>query len=99
MTANPVSQLDVRTLEPSQRHAQIFARLDALRDGESMQIINDHDPKPLRYQLEARWPGLFQWTYVESGPQEWRVNVGKDSAKAKVHGEDSCCSGGACSGG
>jgi uncharacterized protein (DUF2249 family) len=40
-------------------------------------LVNDHDPKPLYYQLEAEYPRQFSWTYVESGPQVWRVEIGK----------------------
>ncbi len=98
MSTAAVSELDVRTIEPPQRHARIFGTLDALREGDALEIVNDHDPKPLRFQLEARSPGQFQWTYLQSGPVEWRVRIGKLSAKARAHGEDSCCSGGACSG-
>jgi len=49
--SNTVSVIDVRTIAPYERHAQIFGRLDALGAGESLQIVNDHDPVPLRMQL------------------------------------------------
>jgi len=39
--------------------------------------VNDHDPKPLYYQLEAEYPKQFSWTYLESGPTVWRVEIGK----------------------
>ncbi|HNU09750.1 MAG TPA: DUF2249 domain-containing protein [Rubrivivax sp.] len=98
MSTQTETQLDVRAIEPSQRHTQIFGQLDALREGQALQIVNDHDPKPLRYQLDARSPGQFQWTYLQSGPAEWRVRISKLSAQARAHIEDGCCSGGACSG-
>jgi uncharacterized protein (DUF2249 family) len=98
MTSAPVSQIDVRTIEPRERHVQIFARLDALRAGEAVQIVNDHDPVPLRHQIESRTPGQFQWAYLQSGPDLWRVQISKLEAKAAAQAEDSCCSGGACCG-
>ena len=49
-TQSPV--IDVRTLEPRERHVQIFGKFDAMRAGEALQIVNDHDPVPLRHQLE-----------------------------------------------
>lgn len=67
--------LDVRTLPHGARHDVIFARLQALADGETFVIRNDHDPKPLRYQTEALWPGAFEWTYLEAGPLQWRVAI------------------------
>ena len=38
-------------------------------------IVNDHDPKPLRYQTEALWPGEFEWSYRQSGPEIWQVAI------------------------
>ena len=69
--------IDVRTLMPAQRHAKIFVLVHALAPGASFVLVNDHDPKPLYYQLEAEYPRQFSWTYVESGPQVWQVEIGK----------------------
>lgn len=69
------AELDVRVLPHGQRHEIIFGRLDALAPGEALVIVNDHDPKPLRYQTEALWPDRFTWTYREAGPQTWRVAI------------------------
>jgi uncharacterized protein (DUF2249 family) len=69
--------LDVRALPHGQRHEIIFARLNALALGESLVIVNDHDPKPLRYQTAALWPDRFVWSYLESGPQVWRVAINR----------------------
>ncbi|MEP7764823.1 DUF2249 domain-containing protein [Sanguibacter sp. 25GB23B1] len=67
--------LDVRTLPHASRHDVIFARLEALDEGETFVIRNDHDPKPLRHQTEVLWPGVFEWTYLEAGPLRWRVAI------------------------
>ena len=71
--------LDVRVIPPAQRHTLIFARFDALPIGGSFTIVNDHDPKPLHYQLNAEYPGTLIWTYLEQGPKVWRVTLGKQS--------------------
>lgn len=68
-------ELDVRTLPHGARHEIIFGKLHALAAGERLFIINDHDPKPLRYQLDAAWPGTFDWSYVLAGPQVWRIEI------------------------
>ncbi len=68
-------ELDVRTLAHGARHEIIFGKLHALVPGERLFIVNDHDPKPLRYQLDAAWPGTFDWTYVAAGPQVWRIEI------------------------
>jgi uncharacterized protein (DUF2249 family) len=69
--------LDVRSLAHAQRHQKIFEVVGELDPGESFILVNDHDPKPLRYQLDAEHPREFSWTYLNSGPTEWRVQIGK----------------------
>jgi uncharacterized protein (DUF2249 family) len=71
------NELDVRSLPHGGRHEVIFARLDELLPGEAFTILNDHDPKPLRYQTEALWPDRFTWTYLEAGPAIWRVAISR----------------------
>ncbi|HTN64284.1 MAG TPA: DUF2249 domain-containing protein [Devosia sp.] len=69
--------IDVRSLVPAQRHAKIFELVGALAPGGRFILVNDHDPKPLYYQLEAEHPQQFSWTYLEQGPEVWRVEIGK----------------------
>ncbi|MEV0660777.1 DUF2249 domain-containing protein [Actinomadura luteofluorescens] len=70
-------ELDVRTLVPARRHAQIFDAFGALAAGAEFVLVNDHDPKPLYYQFAAEHPGEFTWEYVETGPEVWRVRIGR----------------------
>lgn len=69
------SILDVRHLPARDRHSAIFERLDTLQGHESVLLINDHDPKPLYYRLQAERPGLFAWVYLEQGPEPWGVEI------------------------
>ena len=69
--------VDVREIAPRERHSLIFSTFDGLRAGEAMTLVNDHDPKPLRYQFEAEHAGDFSWDYLEQGPEVWRVRIGK----------------------
>lgn len=71
------SVLDVRTITPRERHPKIFGAYEALGPGGSFQLVNDHDPKPLYYQFQAEHAGKFEWSYLESGPDVWRVRIGK----------------------
>jgi len=68
-------ELDVRPIPPRDKHPKIFEVFDSLAPGESMIIINDHDPRPLRYQFEFERPGKFEWQYLEEGPEVWRVEI------------------------
>lgn len=69
--------LDVRPLPPALRHEKIFAMVAQLAPGDSFVLANDHDPKPLRYQLDAEQPGQISWQYLDQGPTLWRVQIGR----------------------
>ena len=75
--------LNVTLLEPRQKHPTIFARFDELEQGESLIIHNDHDPKPLYYQLLGERGNIFTWQYLQQGPQWWDIKITK-----KVAGEN-----------
>ncbi len=69
--------LDVRYTPAAQRHPAIFDAYFALRPGESFVLLNDHDPKPLFYQFDFEYKGQFTWEYLERGPVDWRVRIGR----------------------
>lgn len=69
--------LNVTLLEPRQKHPTIFNRFDELHAGESLTIHNDHDPKPLYYQLLGERGNIFTWEYLEQGPEWWKVRIAK----------------------
>lgn len=75
--AGPAPELDVCALPPAQRHERIFATFYGLTEGTAFMLVNDHDPKPLYYQFAAEHPGEFTWDYTESGPELWRVRIGR----------------------
>lgn len=69
--------VDVRTEEPRVRHELIFNTFGELPPGTAFVLVNDHDPKPLYYQLAAENAGEFSWDYLEQGPEVWRVRIGR----------------------
>lgn len=69
--------LNVTLLEPRLKHPTIFARFDELNEGESLTIHNDHDPKPLYYQLLGQRGNIFTWDYLENGPEWWKIKIQK----------------------
>lgn len=73
----PVKELDVRPIPPREKHPTIFNTFDSLASGDSLLLINDHDPAPLRYQLMAERPDSFDWSYEARGPEEWRVRISR----------------------
>ena len=76
------AELDVRALAPAQRHEKIFAAYGALSPGIAFVLVNDHDPKPLRYQFQAEHPDEHTWDVLEDGPTVWRVRIGRPAGGA-----------------
>ena len=87
------ARIDVRTVPPYERHALIFSTFALLDTGQALELVNDHDPKPLYHQFEARLPGKFSWDYLEEGPGTWRVAITKLKS---AHASGQCC--GSCGG-
>ena len=69
------NMLDVTLLEPRMKHPTIFAGFDSLAEGQSLIIHNDHDPKPLYYQLLGERGNVFNWEYLTQGPDWWKVKI------------------------
>ena len=88
--------LDLRPIAPRERHALIFERFDVLLPGQSLRLLSDHDPQPLRHAFEDRSLGRFEWTALQSGPLEWLVQITRTGAAAARGAAGSCCSAGAC---
>lgn len=87
------SRIDVRTVAPRDRHPLIFSTFGQLAQGQAMELVNDHDPRPLYYQFNAEIPGQFTWQYLEQGPETWRVAITRTGAGQAA---GSCC--GSCGG-
>lgn len=81
-------KLDVTQIEPRLKHPTIFEHFDALTPGEGFVIHNDHDPKPLYYQLLGERGQIFSWDYLEAGPELWEVRIAKnETAQMETVGE------------
>ena len=70
-----MTELDVRTIQPRDRHPMIFSTFDALQPGESFELVNDHAPTPLYYQFLHERSSQFEWVKLEEGPETWRVAI------------------------
>ena len=73
-----VERLNVTAIEPKFKHPTIFKYFDALEAGESFIIENDHDPKPLYYELLAERGDIFTWEYLLKGPELYEVQIAKN---------------------
>ncbi|MFB6189784.1 MAG: DUF2249 domain-containing protein [Halapricum sp.] len=47
------TKLDLRDVPPPERHPKIHAAFEELDSGETLTIVNDHEPKPLYYEFAA----------------------------------------------
>ncbi len=69
--------LDARTVPHAIRHATIFGALDAVRAGDGLVLLAPHDPLPLLDQIAQRHPGHFEVSYLQRGPQTWRLQFAR----------------------
>lgn len=74
-----MTTIDVREIAPRERHPLIFNTFDGLTPGDAFTLVNDHAPTPLYYQFLHERADLFEWEYLEQGPEVWRVRIAKRS--------------------
>ena len=70
-----VHEMDLRPYPPTERHEMFYKAFADIKPGEAFEFVNDHDPKPLYYQMEAESKESFRWEYVEQGPEQLKVRV------------------------
>lgn len=70
-----VNEFDLRPFPPTERHEMFYKAFADTKPGEAFEFINDHDPLPLYYQMEAESEDPFRWEYIEKGPDQWKVRV------------------------
>ena len=75
--SNYTATVDARIYEPKDKHPMIFKTFEGLMHDEKMELINDHDPRPIHYQFIMELLEQFEWEYLEQGPEVWRVAITK----------------------
>lgn len=70
-------EFDVRDLPPQRRHTVLLATFDNLSPGQGFVLLNDHDPKPLSYELRSTRGNVFEWTYRSRAAGAWKVAIVK----------------------
>jgi len=53
-----MTELDVRQIPPSERHDRIHDEFAELEPGETLTIVNDHEPTPLYHEMAAEVPAF-----------------------------------------
>ena len=69
--------IDVRIYEKGHKKDIIFKAFEELALGETMELINDHDPRPLYQQFILNFAERFEWEYLEWGPEIWKIAITK----------------------
>ena len=67
--------IQVSEIEPRLRHGIIEKLFRHLTPSESLQIVVDHVPRRLRFLLDVSLGSQCDWTYLEQGPDLWRVRL------------------------
>lgn len=72
--------LDLRDVPPPERHPKVFDAFADLDSGEALSLVNDHDPKPLYYQMMAEVESFDADGYVVDriGPNEFVATLRKE---------------------
>ncbi len=69
--------LDVREMPPWERHPKIFELFDSIKPGDTIKLINDHNPAPLHYQFMHERKDQFEWKTEEISEREWVAYIRK----------------------
>lgn len=76
----PEHELDLREIPPRDRHPKIFDAFAELEPGESLTLVNDHDPAPLYHQMVAEVDAFDadEYTVDQLGPEEFIATLPKE---------------------
>lgn len=72
-TSGATPELDVSTLPKIIRHGAIIGGLTSMKIGQQLVLVVNHDPLPLLTQLNRVAPETFDLTYLERGPETFRL--------------------------
>ncbi|MBO1030461.1 DUF2249 domain-containing protein [Tessaracoccus sp. SD287] len=68
-------ELDARAIPHAIRHGAILGALGQLGAGGAMILAAPHDPQPLLRQIDQQFNGTVEISYVEQGPEVWRLKM------------------------
>lgn len=76
----PAKTLDVRDVPPSDRHPRIHDAFADLDSGDALELVNDHDPKPLFYEMQAEVEDFDADAYEveQRAPDEYVATLAKE---------------------
>lgn len=54
---------------------EILRTFDALQPDQAFTMTSDHDPRPVLRRLQEERPHCFDWSALEAGPAQYRVEI------------------------
>lgn len=72
--------IDVREIPKPQRHPKIFSLFNDLATGDSLILVNDHDPRHLHDEFEQQYPGSYAWDYLRREHRDYQIRISKTAA-------------------
>lgn len=70
-------ELDVRTIPHAVRHGAVIGAFAQVAPGAAMVLVAPHDPQPLLAQLRSLHGEDLEISYLESGPDQWKLRLDK----------------------
>ena len=74
------SVLDLRSTPAWERHGVVCGAFSDLRDDETLHLIYDYEPRPLRRRFESTFSHRFVWTQRRLARQRWEISLRKLAA-------------------
>ncbi len=69
------AELDVRSCTTAQRYERVLTAFEALREGSSLRIIVDHEPRAFRLRLGAMHAGHYVWAQRNLDEDYWEATI------------------------
>ena len=72
-------ELDLRDVAPPKRHPTIMKAFEEMEGGETLTLVNDHEPKPLYYQMKEEVDAFDAEGYEveKEGPERFVAQLPK----------------------
>lgn len=72
-----LAELDARAIPHALRHAAIHGVVDSLQPGGAFVLVAPHDPLPLLAQIRGRHGDDVAISYVQQGPEAWKLKLSR----------------------
>lgn len=82
-----LAEFDFRSEPTTQRYEHVLSAFAVLPIGESVRIVLDHEPRPLRSRFVELYAGSYVWVQRYLGGECWEVTIRRISHRVKIPDE------------